>query len=105
ALLSCSLSPRLRSAMLIVSSFSRLMLARLSFIGLLSIGEKPIPTTGGVALKALKKLNGARLCPPPSLTVPTQAIGRGTIAEVIRKYLRPGERLAGSMGLGTPVLK
>ena len=71
--------------MLIVSSPVRRMLSSVSLPGLLSVGEKPSPTTGGVALKALKKLNGARLCPPASLFVPTQAIGRGTIAQKERQ--------------------
>ena len=39
------------------------------------VGEKT--TTGGLAPKALKKLNGARLTRPSASTVVTQAIGRG----------------------------
>ena len=40
-----------------------------------SVGEKT--TTGGLAPKALKKLNGARLTRPSRSIVVTQAIGRG----------------------------
>ena len=39
------------------------------------VGEKT--TTGGLAPKALKKLNGARFTRPAASTVVTQAIGRG----------------------------
>ena len=40
-------------------------------------------TTGGFALAAVKKLNGARLRTPERLIVDTNAIGRGTIAPTI----------------------
>jgi hypothetical protein len=42
------------------------------------MGEKH--TTGGFALIAVKKLNGARLGSPSALSDETNAIGRGTIA-------------------------
>jgi hypothetical protein len=40
-------------------------------------------TTGGFALHAVKKLNGARFLTPAGLIVETNAIGRGTIAPTI----------------------
>jgi hypothetical protein len=42
------------------------------------VGQKQM--TGGFALIAVKKLNGARLGMPSGLIVDTNAIGRGTIA-------------------------
>jgi len=53
-----------------------------------TIGAKQ--TTGGFALAAVKKLNGARLRTPARLIVDTNAIGRGTMAPIINLYIFAG---------------
>jgi hypothetical protein len=47
------------------------------------MGEKQM--TGGLALMAVKKLNGARLRLPSALSDETNAIGRGTITPTISR--------------------
>ncbi len=76
--------------MLMHSSPVRRALRSVSFSALSSAAEKPMPTIGGVPEKPLKKLNGARLYVPVSFSVPTQAIGRGIMQEIMQEVAPAG---------------
>src|SRR5205823_6386761 len=65
-----------------------------------SVGEKT--TTGGLAPKALKKLNGAKFTTPAGESVVTQAIGRGVTTPTSTWYTSTTFALATSIRMGNP---
>src|SRR5215831_18227955 len=56
-----------------------------------------IPTSGGWLVMALKYEKGATLKAPPSPTVETNAIGRGTMTPIMKRYIAAEEICWGSM--------
>ncbi|HZF00150.1 MAG TPA: hypothetical protein VE981_24280 [Planctomycetota bacterium] len=54
-------------------------------------------TTGGSEETPLKKLKGARLETPSRDRVVTNAMGRGMMQEIIRRYASRGDRAEGSI--------
>src|SRR5205085_10480069 len=64
------------------------------------VGEKT--TTGGLAPKALKKLNGARLTRPSTSTLVTQAMGRGVTTPTSRRYTSSTGVAATSTSMAAP---
>ena len=55
-----------------------------------------MPTSGGSFVIALKYENGATLNEPLAPTVETNAIGRGTMTLIIRRYMSPAGKALGS---------